>query len=80
VSFPCISGHFSVGQRQPISTHLLFHMWFPHVGSLSFILPLFIELESTTQEVQNTAVADRGQPSAGGWISTDHNKVMKFQT
>jgi hypothetical protein len=55
-------------------------MWFPHVGSLSFILPLFIELESTTQEVQNTAVADRGQPSAGGWISTDHNKVMKFQT
>jgi hypothetical protein len=56
-------------------------MWFPHAGSLLFILPWFIELESTTKELQNKAVADRGWPSAGGWISTEHNnKVIKLQT
>jgi hypothetical protein len=55
-------------------------MWFPHVGSLSFILPWFIDLESTTKEVQNKAVADTGRPSPGGWISTEHNKVIKLQT
>jgi len=54
-------------------------MWFPHAGSLLLILPWFIELESTTKELQNKAVADRGRPSAGGWISTEHNEVIKLQ-
>jgi hypothetical protein len=56
-------------------------MWFPHVCSLSFLSCLgFIELESTTKEVENKAVADGGRPSAGGWISTERNKVIKLQT